>query len=789
MHGCWLWIIIVTRSDGPSFRLLISFASLVSLSVGFTLPQLLRVVGPPELGVEGSYGLEPKTWNGKSRWRRLLNPNTSDSSNMYLAWSGCGVWTFTSMPVVVGCDGMIAFLPRSRWSSMRETPVGSVWATFEPTTSKPVDLPVCLGGGSVCMAGMGNYQTTCRQKHSCRAKFEFGAWRIADGLHVLLSKSDASRARAYVVKFEEEQRSRCWANYALSDHCCNLSVGPGGSPECWDNVHSAFECCPNLVTPEVIAPAATRLLQSLDQERVRAELGQLPASNLQLFRSIFGRVLGAPSVRAHTNDFKGVRSSLRIFVYDLPARFHSDLLELASNSLSAATEQRPERACDSNLHWCMEQRWTGLDGSVRRTLWYEHILVQKFLHADIVGPEEANLFVVPFFMSMLTVLSVNDRQSRIQEVWAHLPHYSDGNAHEHLFFLGPGNYGNLWEVGPGSNLFVAMPLSLGYGANPCDVSPGLGRIVVPSPVLDPVFSVALNPRVAARRRDIFIHSADSPTCCHPIRFTIMLVLRELMHTLVTWAEGEERRTASLVRLFLRSRNAGKDGTTHGISGNFTEQENIAALQRSVLCPVLPGDTPDRHRIYQAVLAGCVPVFLAWPSHLSGRFSYFRDGGPPWEASLPFPSTINWRRAAFFVPPPWPDASDEIYGRYFVETMASFSAAEIRARQNYLDDVARPALTYDFSGEYSDAFTATLDELVSTTQRVAMGVVTRCYEVPDSINPNAVYGRAACCMEDIGRRRCSHALCVAGAANFSLTDMRMRFEQVDRKRPCDFCTMG
>ena len=48
------------------------------------------------------------------------------------------------------------------------------------------------------------------------------------------------------------------------------------------------------------------------------------------------------------------------------------------------------------------------------------------------------------------------------------------------------------------------------------------------------------------------------------------------------------------------------------------------MQRSVFCLLLPGDTASSSRLTEAVLAGCIPVFLGPPWHaqpLAARLRY------------------------------------------------------------------------------------------------------------------------------------------------------------------------
>ena len=63
---------------------------------------------------------------------------------------------------------------------------------------------------------------------------------------------------------------------------------------------------------------------------------------------------------------------------------------------------------------------------------------------------------------------------------------------------------------------------------------------------------------------------------------------------------------------------------------------MVAMQRSTFCLLPPGETASSRRLTDAVLAGCIPVFI----------------GPPWH-EMPLAGHLNYSAFAVFVTAPQP----------------------------------------------------------------------------------------------------------------------------------------
>eukprot|EP00438_Fugacium_kawagutii_P013307 Skav206487 [mRNA] locus=scaffold1128:85355:86143:+ [translate_table: standard] len=142
--------------------------------------------------------------------------------------------------------------------------------------------------------------------------------------------------------------------------------------------------------------------------------------------------------------------------------------------------------CDYGLTTCTEARWNGLF-SVYRQFATEVLVLLKFLAAPegvlTQDPEEADLFVVPYFAKTDCAESGNGGRdpcwgkckcaTAVKSLFSALPHFSWQTRGRHLF-LATGDIKDLpVEI-------QAQPLLLSLGASFCG-----GHVVVPSPNLDP----------------------------------------------------------------------------------------------------------------------------------------------------------------------------------------------------------------------------------------------------------------------------------------------------------------
>lgn len=413
---------------------------------------------------------------------------------------------------------------------------------------------------------------------------------------------------------------------------------------------------------------------------------------------------------------------LRVYIYPLDRRFNGEILNrLQMGGWATGSE------CDYGLTPCTEAAWNGLF-SVFRQFATEVLVLLKFLAAPVgvltADPLEADLLLVPYLAKSDcaeagtagrepcwgTCKCSTAMRYLFQELQAQ---YSWATRGRHLF-LGTGD-------APDLPLQVQLqPLLLSLGPSYCG-----GHIVVPSPNLDP----ALQPGGVAERKEL---SGRAPE----------------RHLLALWFGSLSNQWRSLAVAQLSEyalRPDARPVALHSITTDYEARDLWSTPQghgpplvleqmlRSVFCPVLKGDWTHQKRLFDAVLTGCIPVVIAFPSHRPGKVSWWRAGGPPVENMVPFPEDVDYRRLVLEVP------ERELMEGRFVDAMLHLSESEVRARQEAMREF-RQLLRFDFTGSGPDAFTMTVRAVHRFLRQNASEF--NC-GVPDVL-PDTMYGGIACC---------------------------------------------
>ena len=286
------------------------------------------------------------------------------------------------------------------------------------------------------------------------------------------------------------------------------------------------------------------------------------------------------------------------------------------------------------------------------------------------------------------------------EVFEHLPHYGRLTRHRHLF-LGTSDVHSLPLV------IQAQTLVLSYGAKP---GPTVGPVLVPPAVVDPL----LQPSAwegeagggAGAERDILLWLAGAPN--NPVRMAIfdqLEMFRSNWQAIYKSLPGE--RGSVVVHKTGRSR----------VSGMPPHSQMVSEMRRAQLCPVVPAENvfSGTKRLFDVMLAGCLPVVIAFRTTLGSGVSWWRQNGAPIEWSLPFFGVIDWQRLVIEVP-----VEDLLAAPMsFVAAVLSISHEEREEKRRYLREV-RGLLGYDLaeSRRGQDAFDAILADV-----RHALGVLS------------------------------------------------------------------
>lgn len=201
---------------------------------------------------------------------------------------------------------------------------------------------------------------------------------------------------------------------------------------------------------------------------------------------------------------------------------------------------------------------------------------------------------------------------------------------------------------------------------------------------------------------------------------------------------------------------------HGIDGDYvardiwqttasSPQMVLEEMMRSEFCPVVQGDVPHQKRLFDAMLTGCIPVVVAFQSHVPDYVSWWLPGGPPIERMVPFWDAIDYRSFVVEV------SESEVRAGRFMDRLLRITHSEIQQRREAMRH-ARALVRFDFSGSAPDAFTEIVGEIwkfIST-----LGGPSRCHGkgiavpfnatgfdcgVPPTIAEGTqMYGLMACC---------------------------------------------
>ena len=190
-------------------------------------------------------------------------------------------------------------------------------------------------------------------------------------------------------------------------------------------------------------------------------------------------------VSSHPDDFKGKRSQLRFYVYDLPRAANRKVLEQLHGQMRE--KEHIPALCNLGLSQCVETHNTHGSFNTVRPFVAEATFLAKLLSGPshiFVAPEDASYFVVPFLSSLWCTLSAPfcwvrcSAQRPLNALLPFLTFYNASTAHRHLF-LGSDSLGDLPQD------LQMQPLILHYGPSPCGAHPDtFGPIILPPTITE-----------------------------------------------------------------------------------------------------------------------------------------------------------------------------------------------------------------------------------------------------------------------------------------------------------------
>ena len=163
--------------------------------------------------------------------------------------------------------------------------------------------------------------------------------------------------------------------------------------------------------------------------------------------------------------------------------------------------------------------------------------------------------------------------------------------------------------------------------------------------------------------------------------------------------------------------------------------------------MLSGDWPYTRRFFDAILTGCIPVVVAYPSYVRGKVSWYAYSGPPWYQTVPFPYSIDYSKFVVEVPVKIFEEGGTL------QFLDEISAERVTAMQQVLFEVA-PKFGYDYEGSSPDAFSMIMEHVLQFVYAVKQKQVkTECEPFLDCENSGNVtcprgeynpFGDIQCC---------------------------------------------
>lgn len=380
---------------------------------------------------------------------------------------------------------------------------------------------------------------------------------------------------------------------------------------------------------------------------------------------------------------------LTVFVYDIPPTFHIDLL-------NTIERRRGKANCDWARSPCIERTREPVYSSLRQYSAELPLLAKLLSMPQAAAPEDADLIVVPWLAS--TELSAQNRPwypnnplavASFKALSEHLVHFHGSMVARHLFLSSRD-----WT-------FTNVPLR--------------EMITATSALL-----ATYGPSRPGRRNEVLVAPNDAgfgrplTPLRHPPSKFVFAMFDEKINGVRQDYGAELRRLRATYPHLRVSLYPIVDHTSLALDPEQTH----AAMSDSLLCPIIQGDLPYQHRLFDALACGCVPLLLRYASSPScatwswdARNRSVQKGATKVTIpeticladTLPYQSSIDWESITVQI-----DASDLRAGR-LAESIAALDQEAIGRRRRILEQVRR-SFVYDWSGNTQDAFSAAMKEL-------------------------------------------------------------------------------
>uniref|UniRef100_A0A0C9SB20 TSA: Wollemia nobilis Ref_Wollemi_Transcript_1116_1903 transcribed RNA sequence n=1 Tax=Wollemia nobilis TaxID=56998 RepID=A0A0C9SB20_9CONI len=296
----------------------------------------------------------------------------------------------------------------------------------------------------------------------------------------------------------------------------------------------------------------------------------------------------------------------KIYMYELPQKFNADLLKNCSGGIVPW------------LDFCRHAQNGGLGRALpNRTGWYESDLymVELVFHirmaaypCRVLSPEEADAFYIPYYIGIdaLRFLYGPD-QSHAAQHGSELVAWLEENG------------GDGWRKRGGVDHFMGTGRTAWDLNRPLAAGAGWGTSLLELPALSnvSVLCVERNTWVPREQAVPYLTSFHpvSPSNLAEWRGAVRSARREFLFAFV----GAERRHVGLRQAVIQqcrdANNSNTDSTScafldcRQMKCNHNPEPIIQSLLKAEFCLEPPGDSPTRRSTFDALLAGCIPIFF------------------------------------------------------------------------------------------------------------------------------------------------------------------------------------
>ncbi|KAF9617846.1 hypothetical protein IFM89_039028 [Coptis chinensis] len=352
-------------------------------------------------------------------------------------------------------------------------------------------------------------------------------------------------------------------------------------------------------------------------------------------------------------------SVVRVYVYEMPAKFTYDLLRLFQNTYKDTSNLTSN---GSPVHRLIEQH------SIDYWLWADLIapeterMLKNVRRVD--RQEEADLFYIPFFTTISFFLLEKQECKALYRVWAHFQGFCYWElSTQYVLHLKEAlkwvTDQPAWKRSEGRDHILPVHHPWSFKS----VRRFMKKAIWLLPDMDSTGNW-YKPGEVWLEKDLILPYVANVEVCNAICLSTTESKRD---TLLFFRGRLKRNAGGKIRSKLVAELNGAEGVVieEGTSGEGGKEAAQKGMRRSIFCLNPAGDTPSSARLFDAIVSGCIPVIVS-------------D-----ELELPFEGILDYRKIALFV-----SSSDAIQPGWLLTFLKSVSRGNIKKMRANLAKYSR-----------------------------------------------------------------------------------------------------